>query len=231
MRTCSVHPQVEPEISRFPCKELLHMPGSATTPGWAGTRAGAPLHFAFRDYEHVGTRDFQAFAAQWLAYVLPYRCFADTLAGANARLGADADRYSFTVVDLHLLLFAGFDRRTKNLDLCTGRIALGLATGHADWVLTLGPRRWRAAAGPARTSPGGPQFRPRRFPALLIAVAAPAAASPALLHPRQVDQRAGRALVGRHRRPAAKVHHAICNSSAACIVSTGSEGAGRKASR
>jgi hypothetical protein len=91
------------------------MPGSATTPGWAGTRAGAPVHFAFRDYEHVGTRDFQAFAAQWLAYVFPYRCFADILAGANARLGADADRYSFTVVDLHLLLFAGFDRRTVNL--------------------------------------------------------------------------------------------------------------------
>ena len=44
-------------------------------------------------------------------------------------------------------------------------------------------------------------------------------------------QRAGRALVGRHRRSAAKAHHAISNSSAACIVSTGSEGAGRKASR
>lgn len=27
----------------------------------------------------------------------PYRRFADTLANANARLGADADRYSFTV--------------------------------------------------------------------------------------------------------------------------------------
>jgi hypothetical protein len=50
----------------------------------------------------------QVFAAQWLAYVLPYRRFADTLAGADARLGADADRYSFIVVDLHLLLLAGF---------------------------------------------------------------------------------------------------------------------------
>lgn len=29
----------------------------------------------------------------------------------------------------------------------------------------LRPRRWRAAAGPARPSPGGPQFRLRRFPA------------------------------------------------------------------
>ena len=60
----------------------------------------------------------QVFAAQWLAYVLPYRRFVVTLASANARLGADADRYSFTVVDFHLLLFAGFDRRTRIQELC-----------------------------------------------------------------------------------------------------------------
>jgi len=66
----------------------------------------------------AGTR--QLFLAhQWLAYVLPYRRFADTLASANARLGADADRYSFTVEDFHLLLFAGFDRRTESLEFCT----------------------------------------------------------------------------------------------------------------
>ena len=34
--------------------------------------------------------------------------FARTLAGACARLGADAVRYSFTVVDFHHLLLAGF---------------------------------------------------------------------------------------------------------------------------
>jgi hypothetical protein len=34
----------------------------------------------------------QAFAAQWLAYALPYRRFADILAGANARLGAGVGR-------------------------------------------------------------------------------------------------------------------------------------------
>jgi len=28
----TVHPQVKPETSRFPCKELPHMPGSSTTP-------------------------------------------------------------------------------------------------------------------------------------------------------------------------------------------------------
>ena len=58
------------------------------------------------------------FAAQWLAYALPCRRFADTLTDARARLGADVDRCSFIVVDLHHLLFAGFDRRTKNQDIC-----------------------------------------------------------------------------------------------------------------
>jgi hypothetical protein len=112
MRTSSIPSLAKPEISRFPHKERPHMPGSPTTPGWAGTCDDAPVHVAFRDFDHVGTRDYLAFAAQWLAYALPYRRFADILASANARLGADADRYSFTVVDLHLLLFAGFDRRT-----------------------------------------------------------------------------------------------------------------------
>jgi hypothetical protein len=49
-----------------------------------------------------------------LAYALPYRRFTDTLTGASGRLGADAVRYSFTVGDFHLLLFAGFNRRTRN---------------------------------------------------------------------------------------------------------------------
>ena len=76
------------------------MPGSPTTPGWASARDDAPVHFAFRDSDHVGTRDYLAFAAPWLAYALPYRRFADILAGASARLGADAVRYSFTVGDI-----------------------------------------------------------------------------------------------------------------------------------
>jgi len=104
---------VKPEISRFPHKERPHVPGSPTTPGWASARDDAPVHVAFRDSDHVGTRDYLAFAAPWLARALPCRRFADTLADANARLGADADRYAFIVRDFHLLLFAGFDRRTR----------------------------------------------------------------------------------------------------------------------
>ena len=55
-----------------------------------------------------------SFAAQWLAYTYPCRRFADILTNVCARLGADADRYSFIVVDLHHLLLAGLPahRRT-----------------------------------------------------------------------------------------------------------------------
>ena len=50
---------------------------------------------------------YVSFAAQWLAYALPCRRFAGALADADARLGADVDRYSFIVVDFHHLLLAG----------------------------------------------------------------------------------------------------------------------------
>src|SRR4051812_27234845 len=119
MRTRGIPPLAKPEISRFPRKELPHMPGSWTTPGRAGARAIASIRVAFRAFEHVGTQVAQVFAAQWLAYVLPYRRFADTLASANARLRAGADRYSFTVVDFHLLLLAGLPGAPKVLIFAT----------------------------------------------------------------------------------------------------------------
>ena len=56
--------------------------------------------------DSVGTRGL-AFAAQWLAYALPYRRFVGVLTDANARLGADVHLYSFIVMDLHHLLLAG----------------------------------------------------------------------------------------------------------------------------
>jgi hypothetical protein len=65
-----------------------------------------PKRVAFRARNSVGTRGL-AFAAQWLAYALPYRRFVGILTDASARLGADVDRYSFIVVDLHHLLLAG----------------------------------------------------------------------------------------------------------------------------
>ena len=87
------------------------MPGFSTTQGRPGTRARAPVRIAFHLRNSVGTRDMNLCEAQWLAYVLPYRRFADDLAVGNARLGADLDRYSLITSDLHRLL-GGMDCQT-----------------------------------------------------------------------------------------------------------------------
>jgi hypothetical protein len=88
------------------------MPGSLTTPGRSGARAGALEHLAFRHGYGVGARDYFPFAAQWLAYAIPCRRFASGLAANDARLGVDADRYSFIVSDFHRLLLAGLPAYT-----------------------------------------------------------------------------------------------------------------------
>src|SRR6202163_2633476 len=83
------------------------MPGSSTTPGCPSACVGALGHIAFRYTDSVGTRNQFSIAAPWLACTFPYRRFADILADACARLGADVVRCSFIVVDLHHLLLAG----------------------------------------------------------------------------------------------------------------------------
>jgi hypothetical protein len=65
------------------------MPGSQTAPGRAGARNSAPVHIAFHNEYSVGARFSLTFAAQWLAYAIPCRRFADALADNCARLGAD----------------------------------------------------------------------------------------------------------------------------------------------
>ena len=82
------------------------MPGSATALGRAGARNSAPARVAFRQQNDVGTQKKADFAAQWLAYAIPYRRFAEVLADNCARLGADVVCYSFTVADSHHLLLA-----------------------------------------------------------------------------------------------------------------------------
>ena len=89
------------------------MPGSPTTPGRAGARDGAPTRVAFRHENSVGTRDSSSFAARSLAYAYPYRRFTAALASVSARLGADVDRYSFIVMDLHHLLPAGLPAHSQ----------------------------------------------------------------------------------------------------------------------
>ena len=91
------------------------MPGSQTTPGPTAARNNAPADFAFRQVNNVGTRIDNGFAAQWLAYTLPYRRFADVLADACARIGGDVDCYSFTAVDFHHILLASLPAHSLTL--------------------------------------------------------------------------------------------------------------------
>jgi hypothetical protein len=83
------------------------MPGSQTALGRAGARNNAPVHIAFRQRNGVGAQDDVDFAAQWLAYAIPCRRFADVLADNCARLGADVVCYTFIAADFHRLLLAG----------------------------------------------------------------------------------------------------------------------------
>jgi hypothetical protein len=90
------------------------MPGSTTPPDRQSACDGAPCHMAFRPLDSVGIREKLAFEARWLAYAFPYRRFADILANACARLGADVVRYTFIVADLHRLLLAGLPAHPKS---------------------------------------------------------------------------------------------------------------------
>lgn len=84
------------------------MPGSTTPPGSRSACDDAPRDVAFHAVDRVGTQDKNDIVAQWLACAYPCRRFGHVLAGVTARLGANADRYSFIAVDLHHLLLAGF---------------------------------------------------------------------------------------------------------------------------
>src|SRR5215468_12724651 len=110
-----------PDADRRPLTER----SNASSPG--SQRQGASAHARF--YDHAGPYGHSrcrahtyclppaerrrrpkigTFAARWLACAYPCRRFACTLTGTCARLRAEADRYSFFVVDFHHLLLAGF---------------------------------------------------------------------------------------------------------------------------
>ena len=122
----------DPEISRFPCKERTHMPVSSTTPGRPSACVTALGDIAFRYTDSVGTRNLFSIAAQWLACTLPYRRFADILADACARLGADVARYAFIVMDLHHLLLAGLPAHYDFFPFLKGptHTTVGTSKGH-----------------------------------------------------------------------------------------------------
>jgi hypothetical protein len=120
------------------------MPGSSTTPGRSDLAMVRPKRVAFRTRNSVGTRGL-AFAAQWLAYALPYRRFVGALTDANARLGADVDRYSFIVVDLHHLLLAGLPAHFES-DMPSHAVGLSQVRGK-HFPAPTAPAAW--VAGPA----------------------------------------------------------------------------------
>ena len=131
------------------------MPGSSTTPGCPSACVGALGHIAFRYTDSVGTRNPYSIADQWLACTFPYRRFADILADACARLGADVVRYSFIVVDLYHLLLAGLPAH-----LCKNSGACALPSASAGrWETTVLARIERATKRRLKPRKRGPKPR------------------------------------------------------------------------
>jgi hypothetical protein len=108
------------------------MPVSLTTLGRPGARDCAPDVLPSTMGNASASQKFVVFEAQWLAYALPYRRFANALASACARLGADVDRYSFIVVDLHHLLLAGLPAHGLRVLTHSGRQMLSMSFSGYD---------------------------------------------------------------------------------------------------
>jgi len=76
----------------------------------AGSRNDAPASVAFRGVNNVGTRVYNAFAAQWLAYTLPYRRSSRRTAHGS---GATWVATPSIAVDSHHTLLAGLPALTR----------------------------------------------------------------------------------------------------------------------
>jgi hypothetical protein len=103
---------VKLEISRFPNRELLCMPGPSTTPscGHSRKRTQQCCLPRCRLCRHSGV---STYAAQFLACTFPDRRFACSLTAGHARLAANVDRSTFFAVDFHHLLPAGLPARRQ----------------------------------------------------------------------------------------------------------------------
>src|SRR5580704_18197911 len=95
------------ELSRFPCRRRMYMPGSQTTRGGASPRADGPAPVAFCCHDGIGTPDCIAFAAHNLACTHPCQRFAGNLAAPTHDSGPVWDATPFTVMDSHLQPPAG----------------------------------------------------------------------------------------------------------------------------
>ena len=137
------------EISRFPSKRLLRMPGSTTTRGQHASCDIDTGCVAFCWTENISAPNL-SYAAQYLACALPCERFTSALADIRASLGAGAVRYSFTVTDFHRLPLAGLPAHpsTPSFADSVGRSATSVGSNRC-WSYRP-PRRWRARAAHLR---------------------------------------------------------------------------------
>jgi hypothetical protein len=108
MRTCDGSAvQASREVSQFLRKERLahaRVFDHAGPDGHSRITRPPVLPSATRTASATGAISLSRLNS--LACTIPCRRFADALADACARLGADVDRYSFIVMDLHHLILA-----------------------------------------------------------------------------------------------------------------------------
>jgi hypothetical protein len=107
MRTCGVHPRAKPETSRFPCKELAHMPGSRTTPERRVLALShlpmLPSVLSSTSASGLGLSRLNGGPMRSPVNVSPP---SSQMSPHDSR--ASVVRYSFTARNFHSLLFAGF---------------------------------------------------------------------------------------------------------------------------
>ena len=106
------------EISRFPCKRLLRMPGSTTTRGRHVSCDIDTGSVAFCRTENIRTPNL-SYAGQYLACAPPCERFTSALADNPCITRASAVRYSFTVTDFHRLPFAGLPAHPSTASFST----------------------------------------------------------------------------------------------------------------
>ena len=110
------------EISRFPCKGLLRMPGSTTTRGRHVSCDIDTRRVAFCWTENIGTPTCLT-PLNTSPAPSPVNASRLTSRTYRASLGASAVRYSFTVTDFHRLPFAGLPAHPSTASFSTIRSA------------------------------------------------------------------------------------------------------------
>ena len=127
------------------------MPGSLTTPGRPGARDDAPRRIAFHDLHGVGTQNRNLSRLNGWPMRSPVNASPKPSRATAHELGADVDRYSFIVRDLHSLLLAGLPALRRCLPLCPQLGHRSMRSALRICAIT-GPKRHCRNSGPIRQS-------------------------------------------------------------------------------